>query len=289
MYKLDENDRKNILAESVHYFVFRDSEAVWLCNKTDGCKIACVGDFYGNATDAFVDPEERFCISVGCGLIKYDIHEPFENYQYNRTDSQWIECGREGDIIWCDHIERVDDATITVVLDGGNRECFSVKTLKRNMFEDIREFPFGCRYTDEKYALFSDEELSKISVLNEDEAIRIWDFFCDNEVLEMSSFVKKLVSKELEVLIADCGWGEGGEEKTRDILAEYLKNRQVEKVDVLYYRKVAIRVDAELFVSKWDDFCYPSDVLLISLGDHALLYYEDVVYTEIDKKTEGKN
>ena len=45
--------------------------------------MASVGHFYGDPDAAYIDPEERFCITIGCGIIKYNLCEPFEGYMYN--------------------------------------------------------------------------------------------------------------------------------------------------------------------------------------------------------------
>ncbi len=62
-----------ILAESEHYYIKKEYEDASLYRKPDSKHIACVGDFYGDPEDAYIDPEERFCITIGCGIIKYMI------------------------------------------------------------------------------------------------------------------------------------------------------------------------------------------------------------------------
>ena len=84
---------------------------------------------YGDPEDAYIDPEERFCVTVGCGIIKYNLCEPFEGYMYNRNTSQWIETGREGDIEWCDRIDEVTEEYIAVSLEGGDKKKFDINTL----------------------------------------------------------------------------------------------------------------------------------------------------------------
>jgi hypothetical protein len=127
----DEKDW-GILAESENYFIVRDNEDASIYRKPDCRRIACVGDFYGEPEDAYIDPEERFCITVGCGIIKYNLQDPFEEYMYDCDTLQWIEVGRDGDNIeWCDKIEEVTDSYIVVLVEGEDRRRFNLATLEK--------------------------------------------------------------------------------------------------------------------------------------------------------------
>ncbi len=126
------NDKDwGILAESEHFYIMKDYEDASIYRKTDSEKVACVGDFYGDPEDAYIDPSEKFCITIGCGIIKYYLTEPFEIYMYNRNTPQWVEAGREGNIEWCDKIEEVTDSYILVSLEGEEKRKFDINTLKR--------------------------------------------------------------------------------------------------------------------------------------------------------------
>ena len=129
IYRIDNDLEGGILAESKNYYILRDYEEAELYRKPDSKYVASVGDFYGDPEDAYIDPEERFCVMVGCGIIKYNLCEPFEGYMYNRNTSQWIETGREGDIEWCDRIDEVTEEYIAVTLEGGDKKKFDINTL----------------------------------------------------------------------------------------------------------------------------------------------------------------
>ena len=118
-----------ILAESQHYFIRRENEEAVLYRKPDSKRITCVGDFYGDPDDAYIDPIERFCITIGCGIIKYNLEEPFEEYMYDTVTPQWNEVGREDEIEWCDRIEMVTDSYIIVSSEGENPRRFRIDTL----------------------------------------------------------------------------------------------------------------------------------------------------------------
>lgn len=120
-----------ILAESKHYYIRREYEDASIYSKPDSRHIACVGDFYGEPKDAYIDPGERFCISIGCGIIKYMLQEPFEEYMYDRDTSQWIEVGRVGDIEWCDKIEEVTESYVEVSLEGEDMRRFNLETFQK--------------------------------------------------------------------------------------------------------------------------------------------------------------
>lgn len=127
-------DEKNwgILAESENYFIVGNYEDALLYRKPDCRRITCVGNFYGDPSDAYIDSEERFCITLGCGIIKYNLRDPFEEYMYGRDTAQWVEVGREGENIeWCDKIEEVTDSCIIVSLEGENRRKFNIDTLEK--------------------------------------------------------------------------------------------------------------------------------------------------------------
>ena len=132
LFLIEDEKEFGILAESEHYFIVRDYEDASIYRKPDARRITCVGDFYGDPSDAYIDFDERFCITIGCGIIKYNLQEPYEEYMYDRDNSQWIEVGREGDDIeWCDRIEEVTDSYIIVSLEGEEKRRFNLNTLEK--------------------------------------------------------------------------------------------------------------------------------------------------------------
>lgn len=65
-----------------------------------------------------IDVNERYCVTVGCGIIVYRLIPPFETYQYHRSTNQWYEIGRENDRIeWIDGIRQVSDTQIELVME----------------------------------------------------------------------------------------------------------------------------------------------------------------------------
>jgi len=124
------NWEAGIFAESENYYIRFSFERVNLYRKPDSKHIACVGDFYGNPMDVYIDPKERFCISIGCGIIKYNLCEPFEEYAYDKITPQWIEVGREGEDEWCDHIDEVTEDYIAVSFKEKDTMKFDINTLE---------------------------------------------------------------------------------------------------------------------------------------------------------------
>lgn len=145
---------------------------------------------------------------------------------------------------------------------------------------DIKDFSFGCRFTDEKFAMFSESELSEMEVLSKEEADSIWSEYCDNDAIPLSSFaVNGKGLGNLTVLIEDCGWGDEVSERETTLLLKSSLEKSINGcVYVCYYRKEAVKVTVNLFCERWFDFCYPSDYLLIHYGERALLYYEDCIF-----------
>ena len=146
---------------------------------------------------------------------------------------------------------------------------------------DIKDFEYGFRFTDENYALFSEEELSEMEVLSDEEAVSLWSKYCDNEVIPLCSFaVEGEGLGNLPLLIPDCGWGdEEAELRTTHLFKTLLEPNSDGCVYVCYRCKEALKVTTDLFCDKWSDFCYPSDYLIIHFGESALLYYEDGIFS----------
>ena len=143
----------------------------------------------------------------------------------------------------------------------------------------IKKFKYSWRFTDEKYALFSEKELSQIKVLSYEEASDIWYSYCDNKLLPLSSFVIKKGFDKLPLITNDCGWGdEEAENRTKKLFEKEMKQKIDRYINVCYDDETALNVSTRLFCDKWSDFCYPSDYLVIDYGDRALLYYEDLIY-----------
>lgn len=144
---------------------------------------------------------------------------------------------------------------------------------------NIKNFKFGWRFTEEKYSLFSEKELSEIKIIDKTQIQNFWDENLDNEIIEKCSFIKKIISHEIPVLINDCGWGNNEKiEQTKESLKRYLNINLSDCVKIYYDNENAIEVSGSLFIEKWDDFCYPSDSLIIKYNEKMLLYYEDIIY-----------
>ncbi len=112
----------SILAESNNFVVMNDYEVVSLHFKNSTREIS-IGDFYGDPRAAALSPDESFCIMVGCGLIIYYLHEPFEEYRYNASTKQWKELFREQDKIWwIEHVEIIDNSNILFTVEEADTE-----------------------------------------------------------------------------------------------------------------------------------------------------------------------
>lgn len=101
-----------VLAESKNFLITNEYEKVFLNSKNNNRKIY-IGDFYGDPQAAVISSDERFCVMVGCGLIIYYIEEPFEEFSYNTSTSQWKELFRQrGKEWWIEDVEILNDSTI---------------------------------------------------------------------------------------------------------------------------------------------------------------------------------
>ena len=141
-----------------------------------------------------------------------------------------------------------------------------------------KEFEYGVRFTDEQFALFTEEELSMMRILSKAEAQACWKEKCDREKLDYASFVSKIPLRNLPLLIDDCRWGdEAGETSTEHSMEELFIVSDT--VLILYNSNTALQVQKSLLCSKWSDFCYPSDIVILVNGEKVFLYYEDMLFS----------
>ena len=124
------------LAESEHYYMIaRYSEAVVYFKGTNRLA-ACVGDFGIDPQAGFFDAEEKYCVTIGNGIIKYFLHEPFEEYSRSKTSKQWIETGRTPDGDWFDRFEEITPAYIVVSWRGEKK---SMRKFDLGTLEEIKD------------------------------------------------------------------------------------------------------------------------------------------------------
>jgi hypothetical protein len=142
---------------------------------------------------------------------------------------------------------------------------------------NIKEFKCGFRFTDEKYALLSEKELSEISIIPCEIAIKEWIHICKEEVFQRSKYIKDIVNHTAPVLIKDCFWGDN-ETHTKEKLLSFFKEIGANKVSIYYDNETALNVSLNVFCTRWSDFCYPSDLNLIIASSVMIVYYEDIVY-----------
>lgn len=141
----------------------------------------------------------------------------------------------------------------------------------------IEDFKYYWRFSDEKYAVLSKQELSTISVISKDEVEKEWIRICEKEIFQESAYINDIVHHSAPVLIKDCQWGEN-EDKTREAFEIFFSELNVDKILIYYDCENGLQLPINLFCTKWSDFCYPSDLVLILLPSVMIVYYEDIVY-----------
>jgi len=111
-----------IMAESQNYILKGEYEEAVLYRKSDNARIAVVGDFYGDPNAGIIDGDERYCLTVGCGVIVYRLQAPFENYMYDTDTTQWYEFGRDPKSIdWIDEVRQIGPDKIKLI-DASGKE-----------------------------------------------------------------------------------------------------------------------------------------------------------------------
>ena len=149
---------------------------------------------------------------------------------------------------------------------------------------DVREL-----FKDEFYDGFSEEEMSQIEALSEEESRTVWYQYCDSEVVFDCWFIPKIVSGALPMLTWRCGWGWGNDnwkEETGQLLKKALEKQLDGVVNICYKSKCGLRVPVRLFCDKWYEFCFSYwDRTLLDLGEKALLYYDDDTFYWLEKRS----
>lgn len=97
----------------------------------------------------------------------------------------------------------------------------------------IEDFKYYWRFSDEKYAVLSKQELSTISVISKDEVEKEWIRICEKEIFQESAYINDIVHHSAPVLIKDCQWGEN-EDKTREAFETFFSELNVDKI-LIYY------------------------------------------------------
>lgn len=115
-----------LLAKSAHYQVYREYEMVLLKIKSTG-KIVLIGDFYGDVSKVLLSPSEKYCIMAGCGVIVYQLQEPYIPYEYEKDCDQWVEWDRNGSV-WIDDIVLQNDI-LSIINDTGQKNFVNLESL----------------------------------------------------------------------------------------------------------------------------------------------------------------
>lgn len=145
------------------------------------------------------------------------------------------------------------------------------------IFLSIKNFKYYWRFSDEKYAVLTEEELSLISVVSKDDAKKKWINICKEEIFQKSIYIKDIIQGSAPVLINDCFWGED-EDITKEKLLDFFDINGTDEIEIYYDCENGLSVPVNLFCERWSDFCYPSDLILIILPSIMIVYYEDIIY-----------
>ena len=112
------------LAQSAHYEIDSEYESVFLTVRQTGRRVL-IGDFYGDVEKAVISPDESYCAMVGCGVIVYDLREPFTPYAYHTPSDQWKEFDRDGKL-WYTDVTIVKGRTLSVTPENGETKIIVV-------------------------------------------------------------------------------------------------------------------------------------------------------------------
>ncbi|MBU1053487.1 MAG: DUF2947 domain-containing protein [Proteobacteria bacterium] len=144
------------------------------------------------------------------------------------------------------------------------------------------DFDLIWRFSDaEKYVQLSEAEFRRFHPIPSDESIKLW-----NEYVYPSNNSREHHLTELYVQ-KNIKWPDGPTFKTDDDVVEKEIASLLRKsfplpdnttVYFFWHAETCVKTDWGLFLSYWDDFCYPSDdsdVIVIPEFDKAIIYIED--------------
>ena len=86
----------------------------------------------------------------------------------------------------------------------------------------IEDFKYYWRFSDEKYAVLSKQELSTISVISKDEVEKEWIRICEKEIFQESAYINDIVHHSAPVL--KIASGERMKIKPEKLLKHFLVN-----------------------------------------------------------------
>lgn len=150
---------------------------------------------------------------------------------------------------------------------------------------ELSTFALKWRWLDERYASLSEEDRSRIHPLRPEKAEELWRLSLESISKVHDFAVDSRVFEGVE-RVSTAG-------DVRPWLAARLPAGRVPLL-VSWTRDLAVLTDAELFTTRWDDFCYPAsdDVSVFPFDGAWVLRYwheEEFLYARKRKtKSEGK-
>jgi len=130
----------------------------------------------------------------------------------------------------------------------------------------IDEFPLKWRWTEKKYCLLSEEELSQITPLASLSAKEVWEtsltFTSDrNDFSPNYNLFTKIESIDATNVVGVRQWLKGK-----------IPNCEI---IVSWQPSIAVLTNAELFIKYWDEFCYASsdDVSIWQKNESWVIHY----------------
>jgi hypothetical protein len=135
----------------------------------------------------------------------------------------------------------------------------------------INKFSLGWRWTDSKYSQFSEDELIQIKPLENIIARKYYEE--GFSLLEKNYFIpSKHKFHKIENIQAT---------QSKEV-QNWLKDRiTVDDIILSWDKDTAITVNTNLFIKKWDDFCYPSSddiVIMLKTKNSIILYHHSEIF-----------
>ena len=130
----------------------------------------------------------------------------------------------------------------------------------------LENFPLIWRWTDPKYIVLTEEELSQIQPLDKASAKIVW-----KQSLEFASNKNDFSPNE-----KIFNRVEGIDSQNYEVASSWLKEKIPDvEIIVTWQPEFAVITNSNLFIKYWDDFCYPAsdDVSIWPENESWILHY----------------
>jgi hypothetical protein len=142
---------------------------------------------------------------------------------------------------------------------------------------DLSTFALRWRWTDDRYALLSADELSRIQPLRQERAKEIWLLTLESMAQDSDFDIEQRLFEPAERISSTIP------EVSAWLSIQLPKGRV--PILISWQPDLCVLTDSELFIARWQEFCYPAsdDTSVLSLDNSWVLHFwheEEFLYAK---------